>query len=1149
MKKTRKPYILPKECKRSLLVLKLIVTLLFTGLITANASQDVSQISRISLRIQNQNLQETFKIIEKKSGYYFFYKDNDLNKQIKVNLNAKDETLGFILEKVLEKTNLDYKIVNQYIVINARANKTPNHSSEPKTTSTKKGNKVTGTITNEKGEPIIGVSILLKGTTIGTATDVDGNYSIDVPVGSKTLLFSFIGMLPQEINVDRSQTLNVVLKEDTKGLEEVMVVGYGTQKKGSVIGSVDKIETKQLRQPTRTVSTSLAGRLAGVVAVQSSGEPGYDGAQFWIRGVNTFAGNTSPLILVDGVERSIDDIDPEEIADFAILKDATATAVYGVRGANGVVLITTKKGFVGKPNINIRFENGLTKPLQLPSFVDGATYMELQNEAKINVGGKAMFSQSQIDNTRKGTDPYYYPDVNWMHALLKPLTPSQRATINVSGGSERVRYFVSGAFLNQDGMYRSFKLNSYDNNINVKRYNFRSNVDMNLTGTTLLSVQLAGILEDRDYPGASSTSIFGNMLDTPPIYYPLQYPDKTKIPGYPYSMGRNPFQLLAASGYTTEYHTNLQSNMSLNQELSFITKGLQAKVMFAFDTYTSAAVNRVITPRPYLIKPWGFDADGNPILKDSKGKYNYVDQDPANSGYHDYLERSASSPSTARSVYCESSLIYNRNFGKHEVGGLLLYNQSDDIFPSTSGIYESVPKRHQGLTGRATYAYNEKYFAEYNFGYNGSENFAKGKRYGYFPSYAIGWIPSNESFMNFLKPSVELLKFRFSYGKVGNDQIGSVAGVSRFAYLTRVEATSTSVGFGTNNGGGYGSGSGINISYYGNPDATWETAAKSNLGMELKLKNGFNIQTDVFYEKRTNIWTQLSKVFDIFGFGGAQPGANIGEMENKGIDGFIEYQKAFNKDWSINFKGTFSYAKNKVLANGAAAPKYAYQSTIGHPYGSQMGYIAEGLFIDDAEIKNSPDQSYLGTVKPGDIKYRDINKDGKIDNFDQVFIGKSYIPEITYGLGVGTVYKLIDFSCLFQGADNVTFFAKPLSFPEVNRRNVLSIVETNRWSPENQNIYASIPRLGIGTQENNYVNSTFWQRDGRYIRLKQVELGCTLPESLLKRIQIKSARIYVNGMNLLTWAPFKWWDPEAQSSNGMIYPPQKIFNMGLEIKF
>lgn len=1003
---------------------------------------------------------------------------------------------------------------------------------------------VAGIVTDQNGQPFPGVTVLELGTTNGTVSTPDGEYSLNLSGKSDTLQYSFIGMKTQLIPVNNRTVINVVLQEETEGLEEVVVVGYGTQRKGSVIGSVDRIETEQLKQPTRTISTSLAGRLAGVVSVQGSGEPGYDGADFWIRGVNTFTGNTSPLILVDGVERNLDNVDPEEITDFTILKDATATAVYGVRGANGVVLITTKKGSIGEPSINLRMENSYSDPLELPDFVDGATYMRLQNEALRNTGKNPLFTPEEIERTRNGFDPYYYPDVNWMDELISHWSPSQRVTLNVSGGSEKVRYFVSGAFLNQSGMWKNFGGTSYNNNVNVKRYNFRANVDMNITSTTILGVNIAAILEDRNYPGESSGTIFSWVLQTPPTWFPMTYEDDKKVPGYPYSMARNPYQLLARSGFTTENHSTVQSNFNITQDLNFITEGLTARGLFSFDSYTRGNITRAMSPRPYLIIPYGFDEEGNPILKDENGEYNYQDQEPNSTSYHDYLTRSVDTPYTDRSIYLEATLNYNRRFGLHDVGGLILYNQSDQTFPSLGGIYESVPKRHQGLTGRVNYAFDQKYFAEANFGYNGSENFAPGKRYGFFPSMALGWVPTQENFMSFIKPVVDYMKIRLSHGYVGNDGLNS-----RFVYLTRVEGTSTNVGFGTNNGYGYGAGSGINITYYGNPDATWERAAKTDLGLEMHFLKNFVLQADIFYERRDNIWVQLSRVPDIFGFS-TNPYANAGEMENKGMDAFLEYTKPLGEDVSINFKGTFTFSQNKILANGEEKKKFEYQSAIGQPYGRQMGYIAEGLFIDQAEIDNSPSQvSIGGESMPGDIKYKDVNNDGIIDQFDRVYMGHPTIPEITYGFGSNLFVKNFDFSFLFQGASRVSFFANPKAFPEENRGNVLTLIADSYWSQETQDLNADFPRLGIGGQTKNYTNSSWWLKDGQYLRLKQVELGYSLPKLTLGRYNIDNARIYVNGLNLFTWSPFDWWDPESKSSSGMYYPIQKVINAGIEIKF
>ncbi len=924
---------------------------------------------------------------------------------------------------------------------------------------------------------------------------------------------------------------------------------------GSVIGSVERLEADKLKLPSRTISTSLAGNLAGVIAVQSSGEPGFDSASFWIRGINTFAGGSSPLILVDGVERAMDDVEPEDIADFSILKDATATAVYGVRGANGVVLITTKKGTVGKPNISLRMENAFSSPVHLVNFEDGGTYMKMHNEALANQGTAPIYSDSKIQNTINGTDPYYYPDTNWLNELLKDYNLYQKVTLNVSGGNETMRYYVSAAFLNQDGMFKHFGGTSYNNNINYKRYNFRTNFDVNATKTTLLSVQVHAIQENGNYPNANTSDIFNWMVDISPVDYPLTYPDPTKVPGISYGQGRNPYQLLARSGYRESNTATAQSVFTVQQDLDMLTKGLRAKAIFSFDNYKTIRGVYTMKPRPYLVKPYGYDpVTGDPILKDENGNYNYVDQDPSGTDYYDYLKKDVDNESSDQSTYIEASLNYNRSFGKHNVGGLFLYNQSEKQYPKDKDVYNSISHRTQGYTGRATYSYADRYFAEFNFGYNGSENFAKDHRYGFFPAYAIGWTPSEEDFMDWMKPAVSYLKLRASYGKVGNDALGRIKSnsssndgwIDRFVYLSRVQTIANSnVGFGVNNGYGYGHGDGLGITYYGNPDATWETATKIDAGFEANFLNGFRLQADYFYEDRKDIWVQLTKVPDMFGFSKAQPGGNVGEMKNRGFDGTLEYNRQINKDWQIALKAPFTFAKNEIMANGEEIPKYAYQSQIGQPKGRSKGYVAEGYFIDQADIDNSPDQRAIGGApKPGDLKYKDVNGDGVVDSFDQIYQGYPDVPEFTYGFSASIAYKNVDFSFMLQGAERVSFYAKPKLFAQQGRGNVYDFYEGDYWTEDNQNPNARFPRLATGEQAANFANSTWWQQDGRYLKLRSIELGYSLPQTLMNKIGIRSARIYTNGINLLTFSKFKWWDPESRNGNGLYYPIQKAVNVG-----
>ncbi|MDR2129611.1 MAG: TonB-dependent receptor [Odoribacteraceae bacterium] len=1021
--------------------------------------------------------------------------------------------------------------------------------------SAQSNSRISGTVTDATdGLPMPGVAIIVVGQGKGVISDKDGKYEIFNVAPGASLQFSFVGKIPQTIAIAGKTVINVALVDQVTLLEDVAVVGYGTQKRSNVISAMDNIKAEQLKLPTRTISTSLVGRLAGIMAVQSSGEPGYDGATFWIRGINTFAGTATPLVLVDGVERAMDRVDSEDIADFAILKDASATALYGVRGANGVVLITTKRGQAGKPKVSLRAEHAFSSPVTMPEFVGGVEFMELTNEARLNGGESIIYTQQQIENTRNKVDPYYYPDVNWTKELLRNNSPSQKVSLNISGGSEKVKYYVNAGFLNQSGMYKNFKFYSFDNNVNVKRYNFRTNVDMDVTPTSTVGVSMAATLEDRRYPGVSASTIFSDMRLRAPILYPLEYPDKTKIPGEPYGQSRNPYQELAHSGYSDEFHTTIQSNIELKQGLKFLTEGLNLRLMFSFDAYTYARVQRTIRPRPYKIQPWGFDPNGNPILTNEEGEYNYVDQDPAKTDYYSYLQRSSDRPTTNRTVYIEGQLNYNRVFGLHNVGAMMLYNQNDHLVPSDENIYNSVPKRYQGITGRTTYAYNNRYFFEFNFGYNGSENFAKGKRFGFFPAAAIGWVPSEEAFFDFARPAIEYLKIRFSHGQVGNDQIGSVAGVSRFAYLTRVQSTSSNVGFGTNNGYGYGYGAGLSITYYGSPDATWETATKSDLGIDLRFLNGWHLQVDLFSEKRTNIWTAIYNIPGIFGTteveGVPAIGGNMGEMENKGFDGFIEYSRTFNSDWSLNVKGTYSFARNKVLKNAEAKPVWDYQDKVGRRHNMPFGYIAERLFIDELDIQNSPSQTYLGgATLPGDIKYKDVNDDKVIDNFDQVYQGHPTVPEISYGIGASATYRNFDLSLLFQGATNVSFYAKPKAFDDTNKGNVYTYIRDNRWTQEEQEMNAKIPRTAIGTQNKNYVNSSWWLENGSYLRLKQAEIGYTLSKELVSQVGIKHARIYANGMNLFTISAFKLWDAESKSSTGMYYPIQRVFNFGFEVNF
>lgn len=1127
--------------KKTILIMKLTVFLFFFAIFELYSFNSFGQEIKMDLDINQKTLEEVFKDIESKSDYTFFYNVENIDLNKKVTIKVKQEALKNILERILS----DYVFTVENKMIAVMSKKEKSNSLQQNTVV------VTGRVLDSKtGEPLIGVTVSVKdNATTGTATDENGDFALMIPSNKNVVLvISYVGYKKQEIRVDGKKVLSIALDEDLGMLDEIVVVGYSTQKKGSVIGSIDKVNPDKLKIPTRTISTSLAGRLAGVITAQASGEPGYDGAQIWIRGINTFNGSASPLVLVDGIERNIDYLNPEEIEDFTILKDATATAVYGVRGANGVILITTKAGKIGAPRVNVRAEVGFTSPIFNTKFVDGPTYMRVHNEALRNSGRPDLYTEKQIERTESGYDPYYYPNVNWFKELITKNNPVQQVTLDASGGSEIVRYYMMAAFLNQDGMFKDFGGVSYNNNINAKRYNFRANIDLNITKTTLAGVRVAAVLQDRNYPGEATQTIFNRMMDTPPVVFPLSFPDPDYMPGYAYSQARNPYQLLARSGTTTENYVEVQSTFTLSQDLNFITKGLKLKGTFSFDSYSVGKLKKTIKPRPFMIVPWGYDENGDPILKNENGVYKYVDQDPAETSYTDNLTRSLVDgyPYLDRKIYMEANLIYSRDFGKHSVGGLLLYQQSDKQYPTSTDLYGSIPRRTQGLSGRATYSYRDTYFAEFNFGYNGSENFAKGHRYGFFPSYAIGWTPSNESFMGFIKPAVSYLKFRLSHGYVGNDNL------SRFVYLSKLGSIdNTNVGFGTNNGFGFGYGNGTWFSYYGNENATWERAAKTNFGMELVLFDDIRLQADVFYEKRTQIWDQLKTFYDIFGYAGREPSANIGEMENKGFDASLEYSKSYGKDWTVDFKGTFTFARNKILKSGETPQKYPYLEKVGHSANRTLAYVAEGYFIDNAEIMNSPDQTAIGggIPKPGDLKYKDINEDGVIDQFDRIPMKYPSVPEITYGFGIGARYKNLDISLFFQGAANVMFYARPLTFSSEGKGNFYDIVYNDYYRDELQNIDARFPRLSVGDQSANYTTSTWWMHNGNYIRLKQAEIGYNLPTSVMKKIGLRGCRIFTNANNLFTISPFKWWDPESRNMDGLKYPIQRTISFGLAVNF
>jgi TonB-linked SusC/RagA family outer membrane protein len=983
---------------------------------------------------------------------------------------------------------------------------------------------IRGVVTDASGQTLPGVNVVVKGTTLGVTTDINGEYVLTVPADAQVLVFSFVGMQTQEVEIRGRTLINVTMQEGAIGLDEFQVVGYGWQRRESVVGAITTIDVQQLQVPSRSISNALAGRMAGVISVQTTGEPGFDHAQFWIRGVGTFGANRDPLILVDGIERDINGLDIEEVESISILKDATATAVYGVRGANGVVLITTKRGTQDRPTVSFRTETGMTSPTRMPRFVDAVQFSELFNEAR----GMDFYSQEVIDAYRNHSDPDLFPNVNWLDEMYSGSAGFHRHNLNVRGGTERVRYFMSGSFYNEDGMYAVNELARYNSNINLQRYNFRSNIDISLTETTELSLGIGDVLTSRNTPGATSGNIWGYAFATSPNVFPAEYSDG-RASGPSWGTGENPYNLLVNSGYSDIWENTVQSIVALKQEMDAVTEGLSGRIMFSFDKYNTSTMTRFKEVETFLAV--NRDEDGELVFNRTREGQEFLTYN--------------SSSSANRRIYFETALTYDRRFGVHTLGGLLLYNQSSFMNTGAVSFETALPYVHQGIAGRATYSFRDRYFLEGNFGYNGSENFAKGHRFGFFPSVAVGWIPSNETFFEGVKETVTWLKLRGSHGYVGNDEIG---GGRRFIYLSTVDEGASGYNFGTNNAWH----TGITFGEIGTPLATWEKAQMSNLGLEFHLFHDLQIQADVFYEKRDMIFLQRGS---LPGFIGLQtpPFVNLGVMENKGFDGSMEYLRRFG-EFSISFMGNFSYARNKILENDQPDYTWAYRNRHGQKFGQQFGFIAVGLFESEEEIAQSPTQFGLTNLRPGDIKYLDVNGDGVIDSNDEVPIGFSTIPEIVYGFGASMVYKNFDFSFMFQGVSNVSRMIGgvpvfPFNSPNLGRSNIYEEVYYSRWTEDNPSQDVMFPRLSDGPNDNNFRPSTWWQQDMSYMRLRNIELGFTLSQDLTRRARIENMRFFVSGMNLLTFSGFKLWDPELGTNNGNVYPLSKVVNFGASINF
>ncbi|ADY52190.1 TonB-dependent receptor plug [Pseudopedobacter saltans DSM 12145] len=1033
---------------------------------------------------------------------------------------------------------------------------------------------IKGLVTEGDGNPLAGVSVAIKNTTTGTFTDVNGRYTISAKTGN-VLIFSYLGFVTEERTIKDETNINIRLTESSADLSEVVVVGYGQQKKESLVSSISTVTAKDLAVTGRSLSNSIAGKLAGIIARQPSGEPGYDDSNFWIRGVSSFAGGTSPLIIIDGIPRSKSDmsnIPVDEIESFSVLKDAAATAVYGAEGANGVILVNTKRGASQKTVMSVNAEHAIRTPIRTPQSLDSYRTLNLYNEATWNEAGNPIsgwlptYDDVTLSNYLLGKDPDLYPNTNWLD-LLKPNTNVSRYTVNFRGGADKVKFFTSGAFYTEDGLYHSNTVENYNANLKYERYNLRSNIDMELTKTTKMSVDLAGYFVKQNAPMTPANDLWSIISMSPRYLFPMVYSDGSFAEHPQYSAGSvgtaeraNPYNLLNNMGYTKNWTVTVQSRVNLVQNLDIFTKGLSWRGALSFDALTQGRMNRTKEANSFYAK--NRDDNGNLIFSQIR----------AGSALGNPV---AGGSSGERKVYVETALDYKRTFGKHDVTGLMLYNQKETQYQSRSVGLEMLPYRKQSVVARVTYGFDRRYLLEASMGMTGSENFAAGNRWGSFPAIGAAWWISNENFWDPLKRSFEKLKLRVSYGKTGNDVLSS--DMSRFPYRERVNEGDAGYNYSwtggsgvSNNGQGSGSpGAGIVESDYATPTLGWEIEDKFNTGFDIGFFNGrIDASIDYFYNERHDILIRRNTIPTAAGLR-VNPMQNFGRTKNRGIDlSFVGKQALGN--FMLTGRLNYTYTKNKIMEYDEIPQSYTYQAYTGQSIGQPFIYIAEGLYTPDDFIitknANGSESYALKTglpdpglaVAPGDIRYKDLNGDGKIDSYDQTYANGFFsttVPGIVYGFGLTVEWKRLSVGAFFQGADKISsnllnkvenFFPFQRSITDASLREEAM----NRWryeDPYNQDVL--FPRIRTTGNSNNTRTSTWWYRDASYIRLKNIELGYAFNPKALKKAKINGLRLYVQGENLYTWDKIKFWDPEVTDRSGARYPISATWTFGLDVTF
>ncbi len=1018
-----------------------------------------------------------------------------------------------------------------------------------------KQKRITGRITDSNGNPMVGVTALERGTSNGTVSNNDGLYSLEVSSSNPQIEYTYIGYEPSVVNIGASLIYDITMTESTNDLNEVVVVGYGKQKKVSLVGSQETLMSKDLKVPSASISTAMAGKLAGVTVLQRTGEPGSDAADIWIRGYSTPNGAT-PLIIVDGVEREFNNIDPNDIESISILKDASATAVYGVRGANGVIIVTTKPGKLGKPSVTIDYNETTTKFTQTPQLADGVKFMQYANLALANDNKAALYSDEYIERTASQIDPLLYPNVDWMDEVFEDSGRQRRINANISGGSQMAQFYASLSYFNESGMIKESAYENLNTGIDYNRYNFLTNLNLNVTPTTTVKIGVQGYMSSGNYPSESSSTLFTNCMEVNSIQFPVMYTlDGVEyVPGVHTQGGeRNPYAEATKRGYRTEMNSNVMSNLRVEQNLDMITTGLSASAMFAFDLENNRTLTYSKRENTYYFvdKSTPYDEYGIPILAAT------WDSGTTELSY-------GNSFGGERKVDVEANINYARTFAdKHDVSAMAVFTQQSRTNNTAGDLISSLDYRLQGVAGRVTYSYDNRYLAEFNIGYNGGENFPEEKRFGTFPAIGIGWIASEEPFWGSIKDVVSFLKFRYTNGLVGSSSVDG----RRFMYVNQYERNSN-----------YGYSFGNNVDLSGviitNPASqlSWEVAHKQDLGIDLKLFNGFNMTADVYKERRENILMERSQSLPSYAGFQSYPYGNVGITSTKGVDITMDYYQRINNDWGITVRGNLSYYDSQWVDDDIPDTEYEWRNREGHSLLAVEGFTAVGLYTqEDIDAINewlsltpsqqestqqplpTPYNISLDKVNAGDIKYKDLNSDGVIDDDDISWIGNGDIPQISYGFGFNIDYKQFSVGLLFQGTAMASRLINGIVFAYGSPNSAVYDNIDDCWTEENPSQDVFYPRLSYGSDsanyQNNTLNSTWWLKDMSFLRLKNLQISYAIPEHWNRAIGINNASVYILGTNLLTFSDWKLWDPELNTSTGMHYPNSTTYSIGVNFKF